>query len=70
MADPARRSDSDALAAVLATRRTVAWGLVWAFFMLGLMALWLANIVLIIIASIKASGGETYRYPLTIRLIS
>ncbi len=29
-----------------------------------------ANLVLIIIASIKASNGEFYRYPLTIRLIT
>ena len=28
------------------------------------------NLVLIIIASIKASNGEFYRYPLTIRLIT
>jgi uncharacterized Tic20 family protein len=34
-----------------------------------LVALWIANIVLIIVASIKASGGEMYRYPLTIRLL-
>jgi uncharacterized protein len=30
----------------------------------------LANVILVIVASIKASGGEAYRYPLTIRLIS
>lgn len=29
-----------------------------------------ANLVLIIIASIKASNGEFYRYPLTIRFIT
>lgn len=34
-----------------------------------LILLWLANIVLVIIASIKASEGELYRYPLTIRFI-
>jgi uncharacterized Tic20 family protein len=28
-----------------------------------------ANVILVIVASIKASGGEAYRYPLTIRLI-
>ena len=30
----------------------------------------IANLVFIIVASIKASNGELYRYPLTIRLIS
>jgi uncharacterized Tic20 family protein len=29
----------------------------------------LTNIILVIVASMKASGGEAYRYPLTIRLI-
>ncbi|MCZ6795874.1 MAG: DUF4870 domain-containing protein [Planctomycetota bacterium] len=29
----------------------------------------IANVVLIIIASIKAAGGEYYRYPLTIRFL-
>ncbi|MEW6156964.1 MAG: DUF4870 domain-containing protein [Verrucomicrobiota bacterium] len=33
-------------------------------------ALVIANIVLVIIASIKASNGEYYRYPLTIRFIT
>jgi uncharacterized Tic20 family protein len=33
-------------------------------------AVLVANLVLIIIASIKASNGEFYRYPLTIRLIT
>ena len=32
--------------------------------------LYLLNIVLVIIASIKASEGKLYRYPLTIRLIN
>jgi uncharacterized Tic20 family protein len=35
-----------------------------------LIALWIANIVFVIIAAVKASNGEAYRYPLTIRLIS
>jgi len=34
-----------------------------------LFALWVLNIVLVIIASIKASEGQLYRYPFTIRLI-
>ena len=32
-----------------------------------LVLLWVLNIVFVIIASIKASEGELYRYPLTIR---
>jgi uncharacterized Tic20 family protein len=35
-----------------------------------LILLWLANIVLVIIASIKASEGTLYRYPFTIRFLS
>ncbi len=35
-----------------------------------LIGLWIANIVFIIIASLKASRGEAYRYPLTIRLVT
>ncbi len=31
--------------------------------------LYVADIVLVIIASLKASDGQLYRYPLTIRLI-
>ena len=34
-----------------------------------LIALWVANTVLVIIASVKAGQGEFFRYPLTIRLI-
>jgi uncharacterized Tic20 family protein len=34
-----------------------------------LIALWVLNTVLVIIASIQASEGKFYRYPLTIRLI-
>ena len=34
-----------------------------------LLLLWVLNTVLVIIASIKASDGELYRYPLTIRFI-
>ena len=40
------------------------------FFLLPLFGvLYLVDIVLVIIASIKASEGKLYRYPLTIRLI-
>src|SRR3954468_17602794 len=34
-----------------------------------LIALWVLNTVLVIIASIRASEGQFYRYPFTIRLI-
>jgi uncharacterized Tic20 family protein len=34
-----------------------------------LIALWILNTVLVIIASIRASEGKFYRYPFTIRLI-
>jgi uncharacterized Tic20 family protein len=34
-----------------------------------LLLLWVLNTVLVIVASIKASDGELYRYPLTIRFI-
>jgi len=34
-----------------------------------LIALGITNIVFIVIASVKASGGEAYRYPLTIRFL-
>jgi uncharacterized Tic20 family protein len=34
-----------------------------------LIMLWVFNIVLVIVASIKASEGQLYRYPLTIRFI-
>jgi uncharacterized Tic20 family protein len=35
-----------------------------------LIGLWILNTVLVIIASVKASHGEFYRYPFTIRLIT
>jgi uncharacterized protein len=35
-----------------------------------LIVLWVLNTVLVIVASIKASEGQLYRYPLTIRFIS
>jgi uncharacterized Tic20 family protein len=35
-----------------------------------LIALWIADIVFTIIASVKTSQGEFYRYPMTIRFIS
>jgi len=38
------------------------------FLLLG--AIWVAGVVLTIIASVKAANGEGYRYPLTLRLIS
>ncbi len=44
-----------------------------AFILIGFVLMgiiWLANIVLCIIAAISTSKGETYRYPLTLRLIN
>lgn len=38
------------------------------FLLLGL--IWLFNIVFCIIAAVKSSKGENYRYPLTLRLIN
>ena len=35
-----------------------------------LLALWITNIVLVIIAALKASKGERYRYPIALRFIS
>jgi uncharacterized Tic20 family protein len=35
-----------------------------------LIALWVLNTVLVIIASVKASEGKFYRYPFTIRLLN
>ncbi len=35
-----------------------------------LLLLWVMNTILVIIATIKASDGELYRYPLTIRFVS
>lgn len=36
---------------------------------LMLAAVWVANLVLCIMAAVKANNGETYRYPFTLRLI-
>ncbi|PPC92815.1 MAG: hypothetical protein CTY33_10330 [Methylotenera sp.] len=44
-----------------------------AFIFIGfvfMVIIWLANIVLCIIAAISTSKGEDYRYPLTIRLVN
>lgn len=38
------------------------------FVLLGI--IWIANIILCIVAAIAASKGENYRYPFTLRLIS
>lgn len=43
------------------------------FVLIGLLLLpviWLAGLVLTILAGIKASSGVAYRYPLTLRLVS
>jgi uncharacterized Tic20 family protein len=42
------------------------------FIIIGIFMVWalvIANLVLCIIAGIKANGGESYRYPFAIRLI-
>ncbi|WP_312238622.1 DUF4870 domain-containing protein [Stenotrophomonas sp.] len=36
---------------------------------LMLFAVWVANLVLCIMAAVKANNGEAYRYPFTLRLI-
>ncbi len=46
--------------------------IVFCFVLIGipfLVALWALNIIFVIVASIKASDGELWRYPLTIRFI-
>jgi uncharacterized protein len=43
------------------------WLLIPAFLM---MIIWIANIILCIIAAIATSKGETYRYPFCLRLIN
>ena len=49
----------------------VAWMLAWVLLgFLFLPMIWIANIVLSIIAAIATSKGEPYRYPLTLRLIN
>lgn len=42
------------------------------FVLIGIFLLWivvLANLILCILAAVKASNGETYRYPMTLRLV-
>jgi uncharacterized protein len=34
-----------------------------------LILLWIVDVILVIVAAVKTSGGEVYRYPLTWRLI-
>lgn len=49
----------------------IAW--ILAFILIGFVfmgIIWLANIVLCIIAAISTSKGEDYRYPLTLRLVN
>jgi uncharacterized protein len=48
-------------------------GVILAFVLIGiaiLIALGIAYVILVIIASVRANNGEFYRYPLTIRFIS
>ncbi|HEV2893848.1 MAG TPA: DUF4870 domain-containing protein [Actinomycetota bacterium] len=47
-------------------------GVILAFLLIGipiLIALGLAYLVLVVIASVRANNGELYRYPLTIRFV-
>jgi uncharacterized protein len=47
-------------------------GVILAFVLIGiaiLIALGIAYVILVIIASVRANNGEFYRYPLTIRFI-
>ena len=49
----------------------IAWILVWVLIGFLLIPLiWLLNVVFCIIAAISSSKGETYRYPLCLRLIN
>ena len=48
-------------------------GVILAFLLIGipiLIALGIAYLVLVVIASVRANNGEFFRYPLTIRFIS
>lgn len=43
------------------------------FIIIGIFLIWalvIANLVLCIVAAVKASSGESYRYPIAIRLIN
>ncbi len=49
----------------------VAQALIWVLIGLALIPMvWIGNIILCILAAIATSKGETYRYPLNLRLIS
>lgn len=51
----------------------VAVALVLSFVLIGiplLVAIIIFSVVMTIIAAVKANGGESYRYPLTIRLVN
>jgi uncharacterized Tic20 family protein len=54
----------------------IAYAVTWALWMFTCLIIpfpvvvWLAEIVLGIVAAVKASEGQPYRYPLTLRLIS
>ncbi|HEU4708321.1 MAG TPA: DUF4870 domain-containing protein [Methylophilaceae bacterium] len=53
----------------------IAWVIsyILAFLLIGFVfmaIIWVANIILCIIAAVAASKGEPYRYPFTLRLIS
>jgi uncharacterized Tic20 family protein len=50
----------------------VAAGILW-FILIGMLLtfiIWIASVVLMIMAGLKANNGEAYRYPLALRLIN
>jgi hypothetical protein len=50
----------------------IAIGIVLTVILIGVLIIWgvaIANLILCIVAAVKASSGEQYRYPFTLRLI-
>lgn len=69
IADQAKESLNFQIAVLIAM--FIAQALMWVLIGFALVPLvWLGNIIFCIIAAIATSKGETYRYPLTLRLIS
>ena len=69
IADQAKEALNFQIAVLIAM--FIAQALMWVLIGFALVPLvWLGNIFFCIIAAIATSKGETYRYPLTLRLIS
>jgi uncharacterized protein len=69
IADQAKEALNFQIAVLIAM--FIAQALMWVLIGFALVPLvWLGNIIFCIIAAIATSKGETYRYPLTLRLIS